>query len=99
MVESFASDPLFHDVSADRAQAFVQEAVRSLATQGLPERLQALAQGISTHAQRRRAFRLAMKVVQSKSKPSAAKRRVLNLLQATFGMADDEVEVLRQESV
>jgi tellurite resistance protein len=98
MVESFASDPLFHDVSADRAQAFISEAVSTLASHGLSERLRALAQGISTHAQRLRAFRLAMKVAQSKGKPSAAERRVLNLLQATFGLADDEVERLRLES-
>ena len=98
MVESFASDPLFHDVSADRAQAFISEAVSTLASHGLSERLRALAQGISTHAQRRRAFLLAMKVAQSKGKPSASERRVLNLLQATFGLADDEVERLRQES-
>jgi len=83
MVESFASDPLFHDVSAERAQAFVSEAVR------------ALAQGISTHAQRLRAFGLALKVAHSDGAPSAAVRRVLDLLQATFGLADDEVERLR----
>ena len=99
MVESFASDPLFHDVSADRAQAFITEAVSALSSQGLSERLRALAQGISTHAQRLRAFRLAMKVAQSKGTPSAAERRVLDLLQATFGVADDEVERLRRENV
>jgi len=98
MVESFAGDPLFHDVSADRAQAFIIEAVRALASHGLSARLKALAQGIATHAQRRRAFRLALKVAQSHGKPSAAKGRVLNLLQATFGLADDEVETLRLES-
>ncbi len=99
MVESFASDPLFHDVSADRAQAFVSEAVQTLSVHGLSARLRTLAQGIATHAQRRRAFRLALKVAQSKGQPSAAERRVLNLLQATFGLADDEVETLRLESV
>jgi tellurite resistance protein len=99
MVESFASDPLFQDVSAERAQAFIKEAVGMLMSQGVSMRLSALAQGISTHTQRRRAFRLALKVAQSKGKPSAAERRLLNLLQATFGLADDEVEVLRQETV
>jgi len=98
MVESFASDPLFHEVSADRAQLFITEAVNALASHGLSERLRALAQGISTHAQRRRAFRLALKVAQSKGEPSAAEGRMLNLLQATFGLADDEVETLRLES-
>jgi tellurite resistance protein len=99
MVESLASDPLFHDVSAERAQAFIKEAVSALSSQGLSERLRALAQGISTHAQRLRAFRLAMKVAQSKGTPSAAERRVLDLLQATFGVADDEVERFRRERV
>jgi tellurite resistance protein len=98
MVESFASDPLFHDVSADRAQLFITEAVSRLASHGLSDRLRALAQGIATHAQRRRAFRLALKVAQSKGQPSAAEGRMLNLLQATFGLADDEVETLRLES-
>jgi tellurite resistance protein len=98
MVESFASDPLFHNVSADRAQAFVSEAVRALAHHGLSDRMRALAQGISTHAQRLRAFRLALKVAHSDGAPSAAARRVLSLLQATFGLADDEVERLRLEN-
>jgi len=98
MVESFASDPLFHDVSADRAQAFVSEAVRALAKHGLSDRMRALAQGISTHAQRLRAFGLALKVAHSDGAPSAAVRRVLDLLQATFGLADDEVERLRLAS-
>ena len=99
MVESFASDPLFHDVNADRAQLFIREAVSSLESDGLSERLRALAQGISTHAQRRRAFGLALKVAQSKGQPTAGETRMLNLLQATFGLADDEVETLRLESV
>jgi tellurite resistance protein len=99
MVESFASDPLFQDVSAESAQAFISEAVGALARQGLSERLRALAQGISTRAQRMRAFRLALKVAQSKGMPSAAERRVLDMLQATFGLADDEVERLSVENV
>ena len=77
---------------------FVTEAVRALASHGPSARLRALAQGIATHAQRRRAFRLALKVAHSKGKPSAAVARVLNLLQATFGLADDEVQTLRLES-
>ena len=98
MLESFAGDPLFYDVSAAQAQAFISEAAQTLASHGLSARLKALAQGIATRAQRRRAFGLALKVAQSRGKPSAAERRVLNLLQATFGLADDEVETLRLES-
>jgi tellurite resistance protein len=98
MVESFANDPLFQDVSAESAQAFISEAVGALARQGLSERLRALAQGISTRKQRMRAFRLALKVAQSKGMPTAAERRVLDMLQATFGLADDEVERLSVEN-
>jgi tellurite resistance protein len=97
LIESLASDPLFQDVSADRAQAFLSEAVEVLAEQGLPERLRVLAHGLTTHPQRIRAFRLAMRIAQSSGKASAAELRVLDMLQATFGLADDEVERLRDE--
>jgi phosphonate transport system substrate-binding protein len=61
LVESFASDPLFHNVSPERAQAFVSEAVTALVADGLPQRLQVLAHGLTTHTQRLRAYRLATK--------------------------------------
>jgi tellurite resistance protein len=98
LIESLASDPLFQETSADRAQAFLTESVESLAEQGFPERLRVLAHGLTTHAQRVRAFRLAMRIAQSSGKPSAAEARVLDMLQATFGLADDEVERLRLET-
>ena len=97
LIESFASDPLFQGVSADRAQSYLSEAVEALAQEGLPERLWVLAHGLTTHPQRIRAFRLAMGIAQSSGKPSAAEVRVLDMLQATFGLADDEVERLRDE--
>jgi tellurite resistance protein len=97
LIESLASDPLFQGVSADRAQAFLSEAVEALAQEGLPERLRVLAHGLTTHPQRIRAFRLAMRIAQSSGKASAAEIRVLDMLQATFGLADDEVERLRDE--
>ena len=97
LVESFASDPLFHQVSADRAQAFVSEAVGALVAEGLPQRLQVLAQGLSTHPQRLRAFRLATKIAHAGGPPSASEQRILDLLQASFGLADDEVERLRAQ--
>jgi len=97
LIESFASDPLFQGVSADRAQSFLSEAVEALAQEGLPERLRVLAHGLTTHPQRIRAFRLATRIAHSSGKPSAAELRVLGLLQATFGLADDEVERLREE--
>lgn len=91
MVESLASDPLFHDVSPERAQSFVSEAVAALATEGLPRRVQALAQGLSSHGQRLKAFRLAVKVATAGGEASPSEQRVLNLLQATFGIDDEEV--------
>jgi tellurite resistance protein len=98
LLESLASDPLFQEVSAGRAQAFLTESVEALAQQGLSERLRVLAHGLTTHAQRLRAFRLAMRIAQSSGRPSAAEVRVLDMLQATFGLADDEVDRLRTET-
>jgi hypothetical protein len=72
-------------------------AVQALADQGLSERLRVLAHGLTTHAQRLRAFGLAMRIAQSSGKASAAEVRVLDMLQATFGLADDEVARLRDE--
>lgn len=97
LVESFASDPVFHDIHADRAQVFVSESVAALAAEGLPNRLNVLAQGLSTHAQRLKAFRLAMRVAMASGKASRSEGKILDLLQATFGIADDEVERIRKE--
>ncbi|MFL5318642.1 MAG: TerB family tellurite resistance protein [Myxococcaceae bacterium] len=94
LVESFAADPLFSDVSPERAQAFVTESVQALAREGLPMRLTALARGLTTHAQRLRAFRLALRIANASGHASPAELRILELLQATFGLADDEVERL-----
>ena len=44
-----------------------------------------------------KAYRLAVTIAQSSGKPSAAELRVLDMLQATFGLADDEVVRLRAE--
>lgn len=96
LVESLATDPLFHDVSAQRAQEFVTEAAQVLAVEGLPRRLQVLAQGLSTHAQRVKAFRLASRIAHASGRASPAEQRILDLLQATFGLADDEVERLKK---
>lgn len=98
LVESFASDPLFEDVSPERAQAFVSEAVAALSSEGLARRLQVLAHGLTTHKQRVRAFRLAMKIANASGEPSASELRILEVLQATFGIADDEVEKIRAQT-
>lgn len=98
LVERFAADPLFAQVNADKAQAFVREAVTALATQGLPLRLQAMAQGLSTHSQRLKAYRLAVQIAQASGEASLAEQRILDLLQATFGLSNEEVERLSQAS-
>lgn len=97
MVESLASDPVFHHLGAQRAQHYVQEAAEALAREGLPQRLVVLAHGLSTHAQRVKAFRLAARVARAGG-PTTQELRILDLLQATFGLADDEVQRIRQEA-
>lgn len=97
LVESFAADPLFQDVSPERAQAFVSEAVAALSSEGLARRLHVLAHGLSTHKQRIRAFGLAMKIAYASGEPSANELRLLEVLQATFGLADDEVQKIRNQ--
>jgi tellurite resistance protein len=95
LIESLASDPLFQEIDAARAQSYLSASVEALAEQGLPERLRVLAHGLTTHSQRVRAFGLAVRIAQSSGKPSAAELRILDMLQATFGLADDEVARLR----
>ncbi|AEI65179.1 hypothetical protein LILAB_16380 [Corallococcus macrosporus] len=97
LVESFAADPLFENVSPERAQSFVSEAVSALAAEGLPQRLHVLAHGLTTHAQRVKAFRLATKIAHAGGSPSHPEQRILDMLQATFGLADDEVARLGRE--
>jgi uncharacterized tellurite resistance protein B-like protein len=94
LVESFAADPLFENVSPERAQSFVSEAVSALSVEGLPQRLQVLAHGLTTHQQRVKAYRLATKIAHASGQASPAEQRILDLLQATFGLADDEVSRL-----
>jgi uncharacterized tellurite resistance protein B-like protein len=99
LVESFASDPLFHNVSPERAQAFVSEAVSALVAEGLPQRLQVMSHGLTTHAQRLKAYQLATKIAHAGGQePSLAEQRILTMLQATFGLADDEVERLDRQA-
>jgi uncharacterized tellurite resistance protein B-like protein len=96
LVETLASDPLFSDVAAERAQTYVSEAVAALVAEGLPERLRVLAGGLTTHARRVKAFRLAARIARASGhlQPGSPESRVLTLLQASFGLADDEVQRL-----
>lgn len=98
MLENMAGDPVFKDVSLDAAERYLADAVQDLANDGLPQRLTVLARGLSTHAQRVKAFRLAVRIAYSEGKPTEAELRTLDLLQATFGLADDEVARITVES-
>ena len=93
-----AGDPVFKEASLESAQKYLRDAVQNLGSEGLPQRLTALAHGLSTHAQRSKAFRLAVRIAYASGKPSPSELRVLDLLQATFGLADDEVARITVES-
>jgi tellurite resistance protein len=97
LVEAFAADPAFENVSPDRAMAFVSDAVAALATEGLSHRLTVLASGLATHAQRLKAYRLATRIAAA-APDGRPQERILELLQATFGIADDEVARIRREA-
>ena len=95
MLENLAGDPLFKDVSLEQAQKYLRDAVLNLSHEGMPQRLTALAHGLSSHAQRVRAFKLAHAVAWASGEaPSKAELGVLDLLQATFGLSDAEVSRL-----
>lgn len=98
MLENLAGDPVFKEASLEAAQGYLREAVSNLTTEGLPSRLTALAHGLATHGQRTKAFRLAVRVAYATGKPSPSELRVLDLLQATFGLGDDEVARITVES-
>lgn len=98
MLESMAGDPVFHNISLEDAQRFVGEALQSLASEGMPQRLAVLAQGLTTPAQRSKAFRLALKIARLGGAPSPHELHTLDLLQATFGIADDDVARFAVES-
>ncbi|MBX5483669.1 MAG: TerB family tellurite resistance protein [Myxococcaceae bacterium] len=97
LVETFAGDPIFENVSAERAMAFVSDAVSALSSEGLARRMTVLAHGLTTHAQRQKAFRLAARIAAA-GPDRRPQERILELLQATFGLADDEVARLRKEA-
>lgn len=98
LVESLAGDPVFRDVSSERAQGYVTDAVAALATEGLARRVQVLARGLTTHAQRLKAYQLAARVAKAKAGALTTERRILDILQATFGLADDEVARILKDS-
>jgi tellurite resistance protein len=98
MLENLAGDPVFRDVSLERAQSYFQLAVSNLTAEGLAARIEALGFGLSTHQQRKQAFQLAVRVAYSQASPSPASLSVLDQLQATFGLPDAEVARMTVES-
>jgi uncharacterized tellurite resistance protein B-like protein len=99
VVESLAGDPVFAHVNASEARRMVRDALVHLKDEGLPSRLTVLARGLTTHAQRLKAFKLAVRVVEASGhEPSKKTSKMLDLLQATFGLADDEVAKVRAEA-
>lgn len=99
VVESLAGDPVFAHVNASDARRMVRDALVHLKDEGLPSRLTVLARGLTTHQQRYKAFKLAVRVVgASGHEPSKKTTKMLDLLQATFGLADDEVAKAHAEA-
>lgn len=96
LAETFAKDPVFENLSPERAMSFVTDAVTALADEGLSRRLAVLAAGLSTRAQRLKAFRLGARMAGAASDPRP-QLKILDMLQATFGLADDEVQRIRQD--
>jgi uncharacterized tellurite resistance protein B-like protein len=99
VVEALAGDPVFSHVNAPDARRMVRDSLEALSRQGLPGRLTVLAHGLTTHRQRLKAFSLAARVVGASGHlPAKRTAKLLELLQATFGLADDEVARAHLES-
>src|SRR5262249_32593911 len=96
IVEALAGDPVFREISMDRAQLFVRDAMQSLSDDGMSKRLVVMAHSLTTHAQRHKAFALAARVAKAGGN-RAPEAHVLEMLQATFGLADDEVAKIKRE--
>lgn len=96
IVEALAGDPVFRDLSMDRAQLFVRDAMQALSQDGMAKRLVVMAHSLTTHPQRHKAYALAARVAKAGGL-KAAEVHVLDLLQATFGLADDEVARIKAE--
>jgi len=96
IVEALAGDPVFRDLSMERAQLFVRDAMQALSDDGMAKRLVVMAHSLTTHAQRVKAYALAARVAKAGGN-RPAELHVLELLQATFGLADDEVGRIKRE--
>jgi len=97
MLENMAGDPVFRDVSLEAARHYLADAVQALAIDGLPSRLAGLAHGLSTRSQRLNAFRLGVHIAFAAGEPSPAEQKVLDLLQFTLGLPDEDVARISSE--
>lgn len=97
LLESLAGDPVFLDVTPQKARQHLREAAQALVTEGLSQRLVVLAHGLTTHSQRTKAFSLAARIAGNHQR-HPKEDKVLEILQATLGLADDEVARIRQQS-
>jgi tellurite resistance protein len=98
MFENLAGDPVFRDVSRPAAEAALKTAIQNLAAEGLPKRLAALARGLTTRGQRKKAYQLGVRIANAAGAPGKPELKVLELLQATFGLSDDDVKKLTAEA-
>lgn len=98
LVENLVSDPAFSAVAPREAQSHVLAALAALQTEGLPARIQQIAHGLATHAQRLKAYRLALRLARVDGGPDEAKQHALDLLQASLGLNDDELAQLTQDA-
>ncbi len=98
MFENLAGDPVFREIDRVTAETALKNAITNLASDGLPKRLALLARGLTTRAQRRKAYQLAVRIANADGAPGKAELRVLELLQSTFGLADDDVKKLTAEA-
>ncbi len=94
MFENLAGDPVFQGLSRAAAEAALKASIANLIAEGIPARLSVLARGLTTKGQRKKAFQLALRIANAGGSPRAPELKVLELLQSTFGLADDEVKQL-----
>lgn len=99
MLENLAGNPIFKHTSLEAARVHVRDAFENVKEHGVATRLMALAHGLSTHKQRTLAYELATRIAYAKgTRPTEQELRVLELLQATFGLSDAEVARLTMEN-
>jgi tellurite resistance protein len=97
MVDGLVSDPLFARLGREQARASIARAVEGLGADGLETTLRRLASALSSREQRRKAYGFAVKVARASGETLPAEEHVLDLLQQTFELADEDVADLRAQ--